>query len=83
MGPNLQFTGTPSQRKYLKSHFMIGDDVLGILIRDKIDKDFVAVVMTRDEIGRFRAVDIAHSLPTLDDAAIICTPQRAQPRRSR
>jgi hypothetical protein len=48
--------------------FALGEEVLGILFRDRVDNDFGGVVLAPDDIGRFRMVDIAHSLPTPDAA---------------
>lgn len=42
--------------------------ILGILLRDLVDGDFSWVAMARDEILRFRAVDVGHSIQTLGDA---------------
>jgi hypothetical protein len=44
------------------------DVVLGMLARDRTDDDFGGVVLGRDRRGRFRAVDVFVSLPTLDSA---------------
>ena len=44
------------------------ETVLGVILRDIIDNDYVAVVLIRDEGGRFRAVDIESSINTEDEA---------------
>ena len=38
--------------------------VLGVLLRDTIDNDFVWIVLGRDERRCFRAVDVDSSIPT-------------------
>jgi hypothetical protein len=48
--------------------FALGNEVLGLLLRDRIDDDFGGVVLAPDDIGRFRMVDVVHSLPTPDAA---------------
>ena len=42
--------------------------VLGVLVQDRMDKDYVCVVMGRDAIGRFRAVYLSDFFPRLRDA---------------
>lgn len=42
--------------------------VLGALLVDKIDNDFVAIVMGRDEVGVFRLIDCRHSIEDINDA---------------
>ncbi len=42
--------------------------ILGIVLRDTIDDDFTAILMCRDEGGRFRAIDVEASIPTQDEA---------------
>jgi len=45
------------------------EKVLGIVLRDTIDSDFVGVLMGRDEGGRFRAFDIQASIATQEEAS--------------
>ncbi len=42
--------------------------VLGIVLRDTVDDDFVGIILGRDEGDRFRAFDIQTSIETLEDA---------------
>ena len=44
------------------------ESVIGILLLDTIDSDYVAVILGRDEGGRFRAFDVESSIPTEEDA---------------
>ncbi len=45
------------------------ETILGIVLRDTIDDDFVAILMGRDEGGRFRAFDIQASIPIQSEAS--------------
>lgn len=42
--------------------------VLGIVLRDTVDNDFVGILLGRDEGDRFRAIDVEASIPTQDEA---------------
>jgi hypothetical protein len=42
--------------------------VLGVLLLDTTDSDWSWVVLGRDEIGSFRAIDLAVSLPNAEEA---------------
>lgn len=42
--------------------------VLGTILLDKIDHDYVAIVLGRDEAGVFRYIDQEHSIPEISDA---------------
>jgi hypothetical protein len=42
--------------------------LLGVITIDRIDGDYGIVVLGRDERGQFRAVDVACSHPSLDQA---------------
>lgn len=42
--------------------------VLGLVLRDTIDNDFVGVLFGRDEGGRFRAFDVEASIETQEEA---------------
>lgn len=53
----------------LEWHADSEETILGIVLRDTIDDDFVAVLMGRDEGGRFRAFDIQASIPTQEEAS--------------
>lgn len=44
------------------------EQVLAIVVRDRIDDDYAWIALGRDERLRYRAVDVRHSLPTFDDA---------------
>jgi hypothetical protein len=44
------------------------EKVLGVLVQDRMDKDYVCVIMGRDRIGRFRAVHLSPFFPRLRDA---------------
>jgi hypothetical protein len=46
------------------------DVVLGMLARDRTDDDFSGLVLGKDRRGRFRAVHVFVSLPTLESARI-------------
>ncbi|WP_318421777.1 hypothetical protein [Photobacterium leiognathi] len=45
--------------------------VLGAILLDKIDNDYVAIVLGRDEAGVFRFIDQEHSIPQIVDARAI------------
>lgn len=42
--------------------------VLGIVLRDTVDDDFVGIILGRDEGGRFRAFDVKASIETIEEA---------------
>lgn len=42
--------------------------VLGVVLLDRIDKDFTGITLGRDEGDRFRAIDVKASIPTQDEA---------------
>lgn len=44
------------------------ETVLGVLLLDTIDNDYVSVVLGKDEGGRFRAFDVECSFPDIDSA---------------
>jgi hypothetical protein len=44
------------------------ETVLGVLLLDTIDNDYVCVVLGRDEGGRFRAFDVESSFPDVESA---------------
>ncbi|MDM7109698.1 glycosaminoglycan attachment protein [Klebsiella pneumoniae] len=44
--------------------------VLGIVLRDTIDSDFVGIILGRDEGDRFRAFDVKASIPTQEEARV-------------
>jgi len=44
------------------------ESILGVLLVDTIDNDFVAIIMARDEGGRYRAFDIECSINSIQDA---------------
>lgn len=44
------------------------ETVLGVLLHDLIDNDYVGIVLARDEAGRFRAFDLEVSIATADAA---------------
>ena len=44
------------------------ETLLGVLLLDTIDADYVGVILGRDESGRFRCIDVESSLPTVEDA---------------
>jgi len=46
-----------------------GETLLGVLLLDTVDDDFVGVILGRDEGGRFRCIDVESSIPTEDEAA--------------
>ena len=47
--------------------------VLGSILSDKIDKDYVVIVLGRDEVGVFRWIDGAHSISSIPKAREILT----------
>lgn len=44
------------------------ETVLGVLLRDKIDNDFVGVLLGRDESGMYRCIDVQASIETAEEA---------------
>jgi hypothetical protein len=44
------------------------ETVIGVILLDTIDDDYVAIVLGRDDGGRFRAFDLEVSLQTMDEA---------------
>lgn len=44
------------------------ESILGVLLLDTVDNDYVAIVMAQDEGGRYRAFDIESSIATYEDA---------------
>lgn len=42
--------------------------VLGVVLRDTVDDDFVGIILGRDEGDRFRAFDVQASIETLEEA---------------
>lgn len=53
------------------------ESVIGVVLRDKTDDDWVFVALGRDERGRFRAIELAASIPTREEAesalkAVLC-----------
>lgn len=44
------------------------ESVLGVLLLDTVDDDFVSIVMARDQNGIFRAIDLDTSIPTEEGA---------------
>lgn len=44
------------------------ETVLGVLLRDKIDNDFVGVLLGRDESGMYRCFDVQASIETAEEA---------------
>ncbi len=47
------------EREWYKT---MGGEVLGIIIRDQIDNDWVYVVLGPDEHGEFRSIDVESSI---------------------
>ena len=45
-----------------------GETILGVILHDTVDDDFVVVVLAKDEGGRFRAFDQEASIATPEDA---------------
>jgi len=52
----------------LKWYANNNETILGVIALDKIDNDFAAVMLGRDEIGRFRAFNVQSSFQNIDDA---------------
>lgn len=44
------------------------ETILGVLLIDTIDNDYVAIIMARDEAGRFRCFDTEYSITSLEEA---------------
>lgn len=44
------------------------ETILGVLLVDTVDADYVAILLARDEVGVFRCFDLETSIPTLDEA---------------
>jgi len=44
------------------------ESLIGVLLLDTVDNDFAAIVLVRDEGGRFRAFDIKCSIPSANEA---------------
>lgn len=44
------------------------ESIIGVILLDTIDYDFVGVVLGRDEGGLFRAIDVGHSFLSADSA---------------
>ena len=44
------------------------ESVLGLVLADLQDRDWVWIVLGRDEIGLFRAIDVGTSIPTREGA---------------
>ncbi|MGH8056967.1 MAG: hypothetical protein ACREOH_06970 [Candidatus Entotheonellia bacterium] len=44
------------------------ETVIGVILLDTIDDDYAAIVLGRDEGGRFRAFDLEVSIQTMDEA---------------
>lgn len=44
------------------------ESVLGVVILDTVDNDFLGIVLGRDEVGKFRAFDISESFETVEKA---------------
>lgn len=44
------------------------ESILGVLLIDTIDNDYVAIVMVRDEADRYRCFDLQCSIPTQEEA---------------
>ena len=44
------------------------ESILGVLIFDFSDEDYNPIILGRDEIGKFRCIDISHSYPKFEDA---------------
>ena len=47
-----------------------GETLLGVLLLDTIDGDFVGIILARDEGGRFRCIDTAVSIPSPEEACV-------------
>lgn len=44
------------------------ESVIGVVIRDTVDNDYLGIVLGRDEVGQFRAFDISQSFETIEEA---------------
>ena len=44
------------------------ESVIGVVLEDTIDNDFLGIVLGRDEVGQFRTFDISGSIGTAGDA---------------
>jgi hypothetical protein len=44
------------------------EKVLGAIVQDRTDRDYVCIVMGRDRIGRYRAVHLSEWFPTIGRA---------------
>jgi len=44
------------------------EKVLGVLIQDTYDRDYSCVILARDRVGRYRAVEVPPFVPTVDQA---------------
>ena len=42
--------------------------IIGVVLLDTIDNDFLGIAMGRDEVGQFRAFDMSVSFVTAEDA---------------
>ena len=49
------------------------ETIIGVILLDKTDEDFTAIVLGRDEIDRYRAIDLSHSYQSYDEALIWLT----------
>jgi hypothetical protein len=54
------------------------EKVLGELAFDLSDDDYVCYVFGRDALGRFRAVWLEHSIPTVDEARVLLSTKIAE-----
>ena len=45
------------------------ETLLATLMLDNVDNDYVGVILGRDNVGRFRCIDVESSIPTQEDAA--------------
>lgn len=45
------------------------ESILGVVLRDTIDNDFVGILLGRDEGKRFRAFDVMASIETIEEAS--------------
>ena len=61
--PALEYYGT--ELDWLAN---VEETIIGVLIQDLTDRDFVAVALARDDTRRFRCIDVQSSLATLDEA---------------
>src|SRR5580704_16125584 len=46
------------------------EKVLGVIVQDRTDKDYVCVDLGRDRVGRYRAVHLSDWIPRLRDARV-------------